>query len=74
MSARAALPVTAEELNRLIAESRKLPVAVGAYASEDFEPYADFITNVLLTVLDLQMHNVAVDKSVDRALSDPSVE
>jgi hypothetical protein len=64
MSTRSALHVTAEELNRLIAESRKLPVAVGAYASEDFEPYADFMTNVLLTVLDLQMHNVAVNKSI----------
>jgi hypothetical protein len=64
MSTPSSVPVTAEEMNRLIAECRKLPVAAGAYASENFEPYDDFITNVLLTVLDLQMHNVAVNKSI----------
>lgn len=58
------LPLTEEELERLVAECRKLPVAEGGYASENFAPYNDYVTNVLLTVLDLQMHNVAVNNSI----------
>jgi hypothetical protein len=59
-----ALPVTDEEFERLVAECRTLLPAVGGYTEDDFGPYDDYITNVLLTVLDLQMHNVAVDNSI----------
>jgi len=59
-----ALPVTDEEFERLVAECRRLLPAEGGYTEDDFGPYDDYITNVLLTVLDLQMHNVAVDNSI----------
>lgn len=55
------LPVTGME--RLV-QCRRLPAAAGGYAGEHFGPYEDYVTNVLLTVLDLQMHNVAVDNAI----------
>lgn len=58
-------PLTEEEMERLVAECQGLPAAEGGYASENFAPYNDYMTNVLLTVLDLQMHNVAVNNSID---------
>lgn len=59
------LPVSAEEFDRVVAACRELAPAVGGYAEDNFGPYNDYVTNVLLTVLDLQMHNVAVDKSIN---------
>lgn len=59
-----AFPVTNEEFERLVAQCKELRPAVGGYTEDDFGPYDDYITNVLLTVLDLQMHNVAVNNSI----------
>jgi hypothetical protein len=58
------LVVTDQEFDRLVAACRKLLPAVGGYTEDDFPPYEDYITNVFLTVLDLQMHNVAVNNSI----------
>lgn len=58
------LPVTSDEFDLVVAACRTLLPAVGGYTEDNFGPYGDYITNVLLTVLDLQMHNVAVDNSI----------
>lgn len=50
--------VTEQELVLLIEASRAVPRVSGDYQQDDY------ITNVLLTVLDLQMHNVAVTNSI----------
>ena len=50
--------VTGAELDRLGEACQSLPVV--SYASEQH----DYMTNVLLTVLDLRMHNVAVERSI----------
>lgn len=63
-SSQSILPVAGSEMDRLVAECRKLPLPAGGYADDNFGPYDDFVTNVMLTVLDLQMHNVAVDNSI----------
>src|SRR5438477_4561069 len=57
-------PLTQQEMDRLVDECRKLRIPEGGFVSEDFEPYNDYVTNVLLTVLDLQMQNVVVDNSI----------
>jgi len=46
------------EVERLAEACRAIPKARGEYH------YPDYITNVLLTVLDLRMHNVAVNNSI----------
>lgn len=58
------LPVTETEMERLLVQCRRLPAPAGGYAEENFGPYDDYVTNVLLTVLDLQMHNVAVNNAI----------
>jgi hypothetical protein len=50
--------VTEAELELLAAACRQLEVRPWPYEEHDY------ITNVLLTVLDLQMHNVAVERSI----------
>jgi len=64
MARDSALPVTDAEMERLLDRCRQLPAAAGGYVDDNFGPYDDYVTNVLLTVLDLQMHNVAVDKAI----------
>ena len=58
---RAAAPmavVTERELDRLVDACRPLPVRTWVYEQPDY------MTNVLLTVLDLQMHNSTVERSI----------
>lgn len=50
--------VTQAEYALLLAACRAIPSASGEYQQ------SDYITNVLLTVLDLKMHNVAVNNSI----------
>lgn len=50
--------VTDSELVLLMEAARAVPRASGEYQQNDY------ITNILLTVLDLQMHNVAVNNSI----------
>jgi hypothetical protein len=57
-------PLTEVEASRLAFECRRLPAAHGGYAGSDFPSYSDYMTNVFLTVLDLQMHNVVVNKAI----------
>jgi hypothetical protein len=57
-------PLTEVEASRLVSECRRLPKAKGGYAGNDFPSYGDYMTNVFLTVLDLQMHNVVVNKAI----------
>jgi len=49
---------TDDDLARLVEACRSVPMSAGDYQQHDY------ITNVLLTVLDLQMHNVAVNNSI----------
>ena len=51
-------PVSEQELERVVLACRSVPITRAEYQQEDY------LTNVFLTVLDLQMHNVVVDKSI----------
>ncbi len=51
-------PIVDDEMRLLVEACRAVPRASGNY------DYPDFVTNVLLTVLDLRMHNAAVDNSI----------
>lgn len=51
-------PISESELDLLVQASRAVPEPTGNYLEEDY------ITNVLYTVLDLQMHSVAVGKAL----------
>jgi hypothetical protein len=55
------LPLSEQEIQRFVAECGKLRIPD---VSQEFEPYTDYITNVLLTVLDLQMQNTVVENSI----------
>lgn len=59
MSATATLsPISESELDLLVQACRSVPEPTGNYLEDDY------ITNVLYTVLDLQMHAVAVGKAL----------
>jgi hypothetical protein len=52
-------PVSEEEIERIVLTCRSVPMTEAEYKQEDY------VTNVFLTVLDLQMHNVVVNKSIE---------
>ena len=58
------LPLAENEMQRLVEECRKLKIPDGGWMSEDFPRYNHYVTNVFLTVLDLQMQNVVVENSI----------
>lgn len=51
-------PVSEQELERIVLACRSVPITQAEYQQEDY------VTNVFLTVLDLQMHNMVVNKSI----------
>lgn len=50
--------ITPHEYNLILKECKDLPPATGMYLVKDY------LTNLFLTVLDFQMHNVAVEKAI----------
>jgi len=50
--------ITQQEYNLILQKCREIPPARGMYLIHDY------IENLLLTVLDFQMHNVAVEKAI----------
>jgi hypothetical protein len=51
--------ITRGEYNLILQRCREIPTARGTYLIHDY------VENLLLTVLDFQMHNVAVEKAID---------
>lgn len=51
--------MTEQEVQRLTHACSKMPVAQGVYLE------TEYLVNIFLTVLDLQMHNKAVDAAID---------
>jgi len=51
--------ITEQEYNLILQKCREIPPAQGMYLIDDY------IENLMLTVLDFQMHNVAVEKAIN---------
>lgn len=50
--------ITAQEYNLILQKCKEVPPAQGMYLIDDY------IENLMLTILDFQMHNVAVYKAI----------
>jgi hypothetical protein len=51
--------LTNDEWRKLVEACRQLPPAINTY-----DDYPDYVTNLILTVMDLQLHNVIVNNAI----------